>query len=116
MLHALAMAGLAEAAEQMALMLAWGGLILAALSAVAAFSSRSKVAAGISIALTAGVTVLFMPWSAFIPLSPKELEDPDARYWVGAWRVLACGWVAVVLVVLTAGVVVYRSRKQGRET
>jgi hypothetical protein len=69
------MAGMAEGAEQFALMIAWGGLLVAAIAAFVAFTRRSWIPVFISAIVLAGVTILFMPWNAFATVSAKELAD-----------------------------------------
>ncbi len=58
----LSMAGLAEAAEQFSLMIAWGGLLIAATSAFIAVARRSWIAVVISGLTVVTVTLLFVPW------------------------------------------------------
>lgn len=102
----LAMAGMAEGAEQFAFVVAWGGLLVASVGALAAIARRSWIAASVSAIAVAAVTALFMPWNAFAPMRAADLSDSDAAYWVSAWRVMASAWMGVVLLVLAAAVVV----------
>ena len=107
------MAGLAEAAEEFALMIAWGGLLVAAIAAFVAMSKRSWFPLLLSVITVGGVTALCMPWTTFTAVSAEALKDPDVAYWLEAWRVLSVGWIlAVVLTVVSAVVVkVRRSSK-----
>jgi hypothetical protein len=107
------MAGMAEAAQHVTLMIAWGGLLIASIAAFVAFTKRSWIPVVISAVAVAGVTILFMPWNAFAAVSAEDLEDPDVVHWVSAWRVMASAWILVVLLALAAAVVVKvrRSRR-----
>lgn len=98
-----AMAGLAEAAAQMDLYIAWAGILLIVGCVIAAWFFRSLIAAVAAIVLLLIFTGLFRPWNL---LSLEEDFDPDVNYWNGrfevvgyAWCVVAC--IAVVSVVTT---------------
>lgn len=108
----LGMAGLAEAAEEFALMIAWGGVLFAAIATFVAMSKRSWIPVLLSVIVVAGVTVLFMPWTIFAKVSAGASEDPDVRYWFDAWRVLAIGWIIVVVLTVSSAVVVAVKRSR----
>lgn len=113
MVAPLAMAGMAEAAEQLTLMIAWGGLLVAAVASFVAFSKQSWIPIVISGVALAAVTLLFMPWNAFAPMNAEDLGDPDAIDWVRAWRIMAASWIAVILLASAAAVIV-KSRRSRR--
>ena len=104
----LAMAGVAEAAEHIALMLAWCGLLTASIAALVALAlaKRSWIPLLISAIALAGVTFLFTPWCAFAPVSPHDLKDPDVVHWIAEWREMAAGWIVVILLFVVAALVV----------
>lgn len=102
MAAALAMAGLAEAAEQMALLVAWGGLLLAAVFLAAGIWRRTWALFGLGVGAWLVLTMLFTPWAAFGPIDNPH-GDPDVDHWVSQWRGWAAAWVAVTVGAIVAG-------------
>ncbi len=102
----IAMAGLAEAAEYDAIML-WRIVVgLAVVLALWGLISRSLKFAGAALLIVSVAVLLVQPWSDFFPQPVSS--DPDANYWLEAWRILSgilivafvfCATVFVLLVV-----------------
>jgi hypothetical protein len=95
------MAGIAEAALAMIMMLGYGGLLLIGLAAAIGWLNRSRVAAAIALALAGLETFLFMPWEAFRSVSS---DDTDVHHWVSEGRWFAFWWGLAVVAAVAAGI------------
>lgn len=99
-----AMAGLAEAGEAAALMISCGGLLVLILAAAIGFFARSRFATAAAVLWAFASTCLCVPWSA---LAPYQSDDPDVRYWIGQWRIIAAFWGLAAAATLAAWVRVF---------
>lgn len=99
------LAGPAEAFDALALAIGNGGLLLLGLTTAVAFVTRSRVAAGVALAVAFVVTVLFTPWEAF---RPYQSDDPDVHSWVATWRTFGWWWGLAVAATLATTVLAFR--------
>ncbi len=97
-------AGLADQVDDIALVVAWLGLITAAGAATSACFRSSRVLAIVALALLAVLSVLFMPWEAFRKPEPMYLVDPDYVASMNSWRAFAVGWTVALPVLIPLAV------------
>jgi hypothetical protein len=102
------LAGLAEAAEAQALLLAWGATLCLLVVALVGLALRSRPAAGLAVGLAALLGLMCVPWGAFLPV---ESSDPDVHYWVAAWRTFGIAWAVAAAAAVAAGVRAFRGEK-----
>jgi hypothetical protein len=102
----LALSGLGEAEEAFALMIGWSALIAIGIAAAIAIWKTSWIAVSIAAIISLLATALFLPWHAFAPLTPQDIQDPDIRSWAESWREFAVGWFAALALVLACLIVV----------
>lgn len=95
-----AMAGLGEAADALACMIAVVWLAATSIVAVVAIVYRSTGWAVVSLLLLLLFTALGSPWTGFLPLPVMAASDPDTEHWHGVARVMAWLWAAACVVVL----------------
>ncbi|QDU31566.1 hypothetical protein ETAA8_67250 [Anatilimnocola aggregata] len=100
----LGMAGLAEAAELIAIALAYGGLLIAAVAVVTGWFAHSRIAVGIAFVLLVVIAILFSPWNAFQTVSST---DPDVLEWVADWQTFFVLWVVGSIACVVAAVRVF---------
>ncbi len=99
----LAMAGLAEAAAMIELAVSWLALFVLALllfASAGTFRNRLFIA---SIVLTVLGVALLAPLNVpYINATAEELADPDYRYWLGRFRVLAFAWHGFIIMAVAS--------------
>ncbi len=95
-----AMAGLGEAADALANMIAVVWLAAASAVAVVAIVYRARGWMVVSLLLLLLFTALGTPWTGFFPLPVTAAADPDTVHWHGIARVMAWLWAAACVVVL----------------
>ena len=88
----LGMAGLAEGAMAMALMLEWGALLISLVCLIVALVRKSPVLLGVSIGVLIVMTFFFTPWAPFVHATSQDLDDV---YWTGQFRVAGVAWALI---------------------
>src|SRR5262245_37482539 len=86
-----------EAADAIALMISYGGLLLLAIIVGIALMASTRTAAIFALGAVLGLSMLFLPCVAFRPYGSA---DPDVRDWDTAW-----GTVALLLGLVVAAAV-----------
>jgi hypothetical protein len=104
------MAGLAEAALFLALLIGLGGLLLLAVAALVGWCWRSPVAAMIAIFLALVLGLLLRPWEAFRSI---ESDDADVHDWVSTHRVVAVLWTLGFAGAIASAIRALRSHSAG---
>lgn len=97
------MAGLAEAAAMMELAASWLALfVLSLLFFASAGTLRNKLFIN-AIVLTVSCAVLLAPLNVpFLRPTAVDLSDPDYRYWLGRFRVLAFAWYGLIILAIAS--------------
>ncbi len=111
----IALAGIAEQAYAFELLIGFIALVLVGIAVCIAFWRQSWVAAIVATVLVGLVTLLFMPWWAFMQLSAEDAQDPDVVEWTGNYRVFGVAWIVAVLAAVASLVVVKMRRSRRAE-
>jgi hypothetical protein len=93
----LGMMGFAEGLWHQMIGLLCVGTFVVAVLAVIALVFRSRIAAIASLVVDFFVTLIFVPWEAFLA-SPNG--DSDWQDIIRSWRTVACWWVGVSVAAL----------------
>jgi hypothetical protein len=104
----IAMAGLAEAAWSLSLVISAGGLLISAAFIAISWWKRSIVFGAVACVLLAVLSFLQQPWTAF---SSRVTDDPDVHYWIIRYQVVAIVWIFVALTAMATLTIVITRRK-----
>jgi len=89
----IAMAGLAEAVEAIASMIAYGVFVLVAIAACLCWFRRSRIAGATAVFLCVLLGLWLQPWRLIAAVPTISPTDPDELHWISVWRSIAIIWI-----------------------
>jgi hypothetical protein len=102
----LAMAGLAEGAAGIDLLIGFTALFIIWIVEIVALTRRSQIACCILVFLLLLSVVMFKPWIGFVPVNS---DDPDVQSFIGPRRVFGIVWLIELIIAGLAAFQAYRS-------